>query len=188
MTTNKKGFLYVISGPSGVGKGTICKELIKRIPDLSVSVSATTRKMRKEDIEGVTYFFKSEAEFKEMIENNSLLEWTNYNGNFYGTPISPVKEALDCGKDFILEIEVEGALNVKKIFPDAVLIFIDTPSFAELEKRLIGRGSETDESINARISRAKEELLLKDKYDYVITNNNLETAVLEIENIIVKGE
>ncbi|MBQ2890874.1 MAG: guanylate kinase [Clostridia bacterium] len=187
MTTSKKGLLYVISGPSGVGKGTICKEIIKRNPSISISISATTRKMREEDIEGVTYYFKTIAEFEEMIENNSLLEWTNYNGNYYGTPVAPVKDALNAGRDFILEIEVEGALNVKKIFPDAVLIFVDAPSFADLEKRLKGRGSETDETLKARINRAKEELLLKDKYDYVVVNNTLETAVSEIENII-KGE
>lgn len=185
---NKKGTLYVISGPSGVGKGTICKEIIKRNPDLSVSVSATTRAMRDEDVEGGTYYFKSEAEFKEMIDCGELLEWTRYSGNYYGTPVKPVQDALEGGKDFILEIEVEGALNVRGIFPDAVLIFIDAPSFKELEKRLAGRGSETAESIKSRIERAKEEIQLKDKYDYIVVNNDLETAVLEVENIIAKGE
>ena len=185
---NKKGTLYVISGPSGVGKGTICKEILRRNPSLSLSVSATTRAMREEDIEGVTYYFKSHDEFKNMIEHDELLEWATYSGNYYGTPITPVNEALSSGKDIILEIEVCGALNVRSIFPDAVLIFIDAPSVEELEKRLAGRGSETPESIKARIDRAKEELLLKDNYDHIVVNNDLRTAILEIENILLKGE
>ncbi len=183
-----KGTLYVISGPSGVGKGTICKEIIKRHPGLSVSVSATTRPMRQEDINGVTYHFKTQDEFLKMIDEGGFLEWTVYNENHYGTPIAPVQKALDGGKDFILEIEVDGAQNVRKVFPDAVLIFIDAPSFEELKSRLLGRGSETPESIEGRINRAKEEILLKDKYDYVVINDNLEKAILDIENIIVKGE
>ncbi len=183
-----KGTLYVISGPSGVGKGTICKEIIKRHPALSVSVSATTRPMREEDIDGVTYHFKTEAEFLKMIDEGGFLEWTIYNGNRYGTPIAPVKEALDTGRDFILEIEVDGAQNVRRAFPDAVLIFIEPPSLDELVLRLRARGSETPKSIEQRISRAKEELLLKDRYDYIIVNNTLEKAVSDVENIIVKGE
>lgn len=188
MTMKNKGTLYVISGPSGVGKGTICREIIKRHPELSVSVSATTRPKRNEDIDGVTYHFKTEEEFRKMIDDGGFLEWTVYNGNCYGTPLEPVRNALAKGKDFILEIEVNGALNVRKFFPDAILIFIDAPSVSELEKRLRRRGSETPESINARINRAKEEILLKDKYDYIIVNNNLKKAVSDVENIIVKGE
>ncbi len=183
-----KGTLFVISGPSGVGKGTICKEIIKKHPELSVSVSATTRPMRSDDIDGVTYHFKTTEEFLKMIDDGGFLEWTVYNGNHYGTPVVPVKEALDNGKDFILEIEVDGAQNVRKVFPDAVLIFIDPPSFEALRERLSGRGSETEESIKSRIERAKEELLLKDKYDYIIVNDNLDKAVSDVENIIVKGE
>lgn len=185
---NNLGTLYVISGPSGVGKGTICKELLKRNPSLSLSVSATTRPMRSEDTEGVTYFFKTENEFREMIERKQLLEWAMYNGNYYGTPIKPVQDALDCGKNIILEIDVCGALNIRKIFPNAVLIFIDSPSVEELERRLIGRGSESEKSINARIARAKEELLLKDKYDKIVVNDRLQKAISDIENIIIKGE
>jgi guanylate kinase len=185
---NKKGTLYVISGPSGVGKGTICKELLKRNPSLSLSISATTRPMRDEDTEGVTYFFKTKEEFKAMIDNNQLLEWATYNGNYYGTPVEPVNKALEEGKDIILEIEVCGAINVRSLMPDAMLIFIDAPSFEELERRLIGRGSETPESIKSRIDRAREELKLKDNYDRIVVNNDLQTAILEIENIIIKGE
>ena len=185
---NKKGTLYVISGPSGVGKGTICKELLKRNPSLSLSVSATTRPMREEDTDGITYFFKTEAEFKAMIENNQLLEWATYNGNYYGTPVEPVNRALEEGNDIILEIEVCGALNVRSLMPDAVLIFIDAPSVEELEKRLIGRGSETPESIKGRMERALEELKLKGNYDRIVVNNDLQTAILEIENIITEGE
>ncbi len=183
---NKKGRLFVISGPSGVGKGTLCKKLVKKHPELSISVSVTTRDKRSEDIEGVTYFFKTVDQFKRMIDENGFLEWTIYNGNYYGTPIKPVNDALDCGKDFILEIEVVGALNVRKFFPDAVLIFIAPPSFEALRKRLESRGSETPESIASRIALAEEELKLKDKYDYIVINDNLETAVSDVENIIIK--
>lgn len=183
-----KGTLYVISGPSGVGKGTICKEIIKRNPALSVSVSATTRQKRAEDIEGVTYYFKTKGEFVKMIDEGGFLEWTVYNDNYYGTPVKPVNDALESGKDFILEIEVCGALNVRKIFPDAVLIFIVPPSVDDLEKRLMNRGSETKESIKSRIERAKEELLLQSEYDYTVVNDNLEKAISDVENIIVKGE
>ncbi len=187
-TMKTKGTLFVISGPSGVGKGTICKEIIKRHPELSVSVSATTRPMRAEDKDGVTYHFKTKNEFLKMIDENGFLEWTVYNDNYYGTPIAPVQNALESGRDFILEIEVDGAQNVRKAFPDAVLIFIDAPSFDELKARLMGRGSETEESINSRIERAGEEVLLKDKYDFVVVNDDLEKAISDIENIIVKGE
>jgi guanylate kinase len=123
-----------------------------------------------------------------MIDNNQLLEWATYNGNYYGTPVEPVNKALEEGKDIILEIEVCGALNVRSLMPDAMLIFIDAPSFEELERRLIGRGSETPESIKSRIDRAREELKLKDNYDRIVVNNDLQTAILEIENIIIKGE
>ena len=183
---NKKGRLFVISGPSGVGKGTLCKKLVENHPSLSVSVSVTTRDKRSEDIEGVTYFFKTVDQFKQMIDGNDFLEWTTYNGNYYGTPVKPVADALDCGKDFILEIEVVGALNVRKFFPDAVLVFIAPPSFEALTKRLENRGSETPESIASRIARAKEELAFKEKYDYIVINDNLETAVSDVENIIAK--
>lgn len=183
-----KGSLYVISGPSGVGKGTICKEIIKRNPSLSVSVSATTRPKRDEDVDGVTYHFKTKDEFLKMIDEGGFLEWTVYNENYYGTPIAPVSEALDSGKDFILEIEVDGAQNVRRVFPDAVLIFIEPPSINDLRLRLLGRGSETEESIKSRLDRAIEELSFKDKYDYIIVNDKLERAISDVENIIVKGE
>lgn len=186
MLMSNKGTLFVVSGPSGVGKGTICREIIKRRGETSLSVSATTRPMRDEDTEGVTYYFKTEAEFREMIENGGFLEWTTYNGNYYGTPIKPVSDAIDGGRDIILEIEVVGALNVRKFFPEAVLIFIAPPSFEALSERLRLRGSETPESIKSRINRAKEELELQNKYDYIVINDHLETAVSEVENIIVK--
>ena len=182
------GTLFVISGPSGVGKGTICKEIIKRHPEISVSVSATTRPMRSEDKDGVTYHFKTKDDFLKMIDEGGFLEWTVYNENYYGTPIAPVKEALENGRNFILEIEVDGAQNVRKVFPNAVLIFIDAPSFEELKARLMGRGSETPESIQSRIDRAREEIEFKDKYDYIVVNNDLEKAISDVENIIVKGE
>ncbi len=181
-----KGVLYVISGPSGVGKGTICKELIKRNPKLSVSVSATTRKPRCEDSEGVTYFFKSEEEFREMIEDNKFLEWAVYNGNYYGTPREAVEKSLENGCDIILEIDVQGALNVKTSFDGGVLIFIAPPNENALYERLRGRGTENEEEISERIGAAKKELELKNKYDYVVINDCVDDAVLEIEKIMKK--
>ena len=181
-----KGILYIISGPSGVGKGTICKKLTERNPGLSLSVSATTRKPRIEDKEGVTYFFKSKDEFEKMIEDNRFLEWAVYNGNYYGTPCTPVEESITSGKDIILEIDVQGAVNVMERFDGGVSIFIAPPDENTLYERLKGRGTETAEEIERRISAAASELKLKDKYDYVVVNDCLDKAVEDIENIMKK--
>lgn len=181
-----KGKLFVISGPSGVGKGTICRELVKKDPSLSLSVSATTRAKREEDKDGVTYYFISKDEFESLIESGGFLEWNIYNGNYYGTPVAPVNKALDCGKNFVLEIDVNGGKNVRKVFPEAVLIFITPPDKDELFKRLSGRGSETPDSIKNRLDAAKREIEIGESYDYVIVNNVLDDAVTDVLNIIAK--
>lgn len=181
-----EGILYIISGPSGVGKGTICKRLVERNEKLSFSVSATTRKPRNEDVEGVTYFFKTEEEFKKMIDENKFLEWAVYNGNYYGTPVTPVEEQLAKGNDIILEIDVQGALNVIERVSGGVSIFIEPPDEETLYKRLRGRGTESEEEIERRISAAAYELSLKEKYDYVVVNDCLEDAIAQVENIMNK--
>lgn len=183
---SNRGKLIVLSGPSGVGKGTVVKALLSKCENLRLSVSATTRQPRDEDKEGVTYYFKSQEEFKKMIDGGEFLEWAMYNGNYYGTPQKAVNDLLDKGISVILEIEVQGAMNVKKKCPDAIYIFIAPPSLEELKKRLTGRGSETAESIAGRIAAAKAELEMKDEYDYIIVNDVREKAIAEVLNIIEK--
>lgn len=181
-----KGILYVVSGPSGVGKGTICKILLAKDENLSLSVSATTRVPREEDTEGVTYFFKTHDEFKKMIDEDKFLEWAVYNGNYYGTPSEPVEEGLKNGRDIILEIDVQGALNVMEKAPDSVSIFIAPPDKEALYARLRNRGSENEDEIEKRIMAAERELELKERYDYVVINDDLDDAVRKIENIMNK--
>ena len=180
-----KGKLIVVSGPSGVGKGTIVKTLIKRREDVVESVSCTTREARAGEQHGREYFFISKAEFLARIEQNDFLEYDEHFGNYYGTPVSFVKESLK-EKSVILEIDVVGALNAKKRFPESVLVMIAPPSVAELEKRLRGRGSETEEEIQGRLARLNYELSQQDKYDYVIVNDILENAIARLEEIIDK--
>ncbi len=179
-----KGKLYVISGPSGVGKGTICKELVKNNDNITVSVSATTRKPRTEDKEGITYFFKTQQDFKQMIDDGEFLEWAIYNNNYYGTPVFAVEEKLGQGFDVILEIEAQGALSVMEKCEDSVSIFVEPPNEEILYQRLKGRGTENEEEIQKRIEAAKWELSQKDKYNYVVVNDKLEEAVATIENIM----
>ncbi len=179
-----KGKLIVISGPSGVGKGTIVKRLLKECDDTVLSVSATTRAPREEDVEGVTYFFKSADEFRSMIDGEEFLEWAMYNGNYYGTPAPAVDELLDNGKNVILEIEVQGAMNVKSKRPDGLYIFVAPPSFEELKKRLAGRGSESESEIEKRFSIAKSECEKRNEYDFIVVNDDLNIAVKDIKNII----
>lgn len=177
----KKGVLMIVSGPAGVGKGTIVKEAVEKSENsIYLSVSATTRQPRSIDKEGVTYFFKTKEEFENMIENNELLEWACYVDNYYGTPLKPVKDALENGKDVILEIEVQGAFKVKENFPEAVLTFIVPPSLEILEERLRGRNTETEEQIQKRLNTAKGELEKVEKYDYVIENDTVEKAVSDL--------
>ncbi len=179
-----KGLLIVLSGPSGVGKGTICAALRPRMPELVYSVSATTRSMRQGELEGVNYFFKTIEEFKKMMEQDKLLEWAEYVGNYYGTPRDFVENTLEQGKDVILEIEVQGALQVKRKFPQGIFIFLAPPDLDELRNRIVGRGTESEETINSRMNVAKEEIELMDKYNYVVVNDQVELACQRIQSII----
>lgn len=179
----KEGLKIVISGPSGSGKGTIVKELIKN-EQFMLSISATTRMPRQGEEEGVHYYFKSTSEFEQMIAEEALLEHANFCGNYYGTPKAPIEEGVKNGKDVILEIEVQGAQQIKQIYDDAVFIFVIPPSLTELEKRLIGRGTETEEVIAKRMGRAKEELAMYKEYDYIVINDTLADAIDQINHIV----
>lgn len=179
-----KGTVIVISGPSGVGKGTVVKELLKSPEKFALSISATTRKPRNGDINGVNYFFLTVDEFKEKIEKGLILEYAEYCGNYYGTPKEYVEQCINSGKDVILEIDVKGAMNIKKNMPNAVEIFIMPPSRKELESRLRGRNTETEDVIKSRLEKAIDEMKQSDKYDYIVVNNTVEQCVNNINNII----
>jgi guanylate kinase len=179
-----RGLLIVISGPSGVGKGTVCGGLLTRNTNMRTSVSATTRAMRAGESEGVSYFFKTKDEFKRMIENGEFLEYMEVFGlNFYGTPKKYVLEQLEQGKDVILEIDVKGALAIRKAYDDAVLIFIAPPDLATLEARLLGRGTEDKDAVARRLATAREELMQIDQYDYLVVNDTVDETVHDIETI-----
>ncbi|MCE7794663.1 guanylate kinase [Salipaludibacillus sp. CUR1] len=180
----EKGLLIVLSGPSGVGKGTVCGALRKHDTHIKYSVSATTRKPREGEVEGVNYFFKSHEEFQRMIRENELLEYAQYVDNFYGTPRNYVEEMIASGRDVILEIEVQGALQVKETFPEGVFIFLMPPSLKELRSRIEGRGTETKDLIDNRMTVARDEIDLMDKYDYVVENDEVEAAVERIKSIV----
>jgi len=179
-----QGLLIVLSGPSGVGKGTLCNRLRTLTPELVYSVSATTRKPREGEVDGVNYFFKTQDEFRTMIDADELLEWAEYVGNYYGTPKSFVNDTLAKGKDIILEIDVQGAMQVKQRFPQAIFIFLLPPSLEELQNRIVGRGTETETSIRSRMAAAASELKLMEQYDYAVVNDVLETACHRIQSII----
>lgn len=179
----KEGLKIVLSGPSGSGKGTIVKELVKNDQFL-LSISATTRMPRQGEEEGVHYFFKTKEEFERMIEENALLEYANFCGNYYGTPKAPIEQGVEQGKDVILEIEVQGAQQIKNIYPDAIFIFVIPPSLTELKQRLVGRNTESQEVIAQRLKRAKEELALYKEYDYIIINDTLDEAITKIQHIV----
>ncbi|GAJ59517.1 guanylate kinase [Geobacillus thermoleovorans B23] len=178
--------LIVMSGPSGVGKGTVRKALFSQ-PDINLhySVSVTTRKPREGEVEGVDYFFRTREQFEQMIRENKLLEWAEYVGNYYGTPIDYVEKTLAEGKDVFLEIEVQGAMKVRRAFPEALFIFLAPPSLTELEKRIMGRGTESKELIENRLRAAKEELEMMDEYDYVVENDEVELACERIKAIVI---
>ena len=179
------GLLIVISGFSGSGKGTIMKELIARYPEeYALSISATTRGPREGEEDGREYFFKTKEEFLSMIEKGELLEYAQYVENYYGTPKAYVQEQLDAKKNVILEIEIQGALKIKKKFPEAVLIFVTPPSAGELRNRLAGRGTETPEKIAARLSRAAEESKQMDDYDFILVNDEVDRCVEEMHALI----
>ncbi|MBH0333396.1 MULTISPECIES: guanylate kinase [Brevibacillus] len=184
MSMVDRGLLLVLSGPAGVGKGTVCKALREVMPDLVYSVSATTRQPRPGEVEGVNYFFKSQEEFKQMIEEDALLEWAEYVGNYYGTPRQFVDDMLNEGRDVILEIEVQGALQVKKSFPQGTFLFLAPPDLNELENRIVGRGTESQEIIRKRMEVARAEIELMDHYDYVVVNDVIESACDRIQAII----
>ena len=175
--------LMVVSGPAGVGKGTIVKTLTLKREDVVESVSCTTRSPRVGEVDGKHYFFITKEEFLRRIEEKDFLEYDEHFGNYYGTPRSFVEQTLQ-EKSVILEIDVVGALNVKQTFPESVLVMIAPPSLEELKRRLIGRGSEDEKSLHERLSRLEYELSQKDKYDYYIINDDLETAIKDVEKII----
>lgn len=183
----KKGLLLVVSGPSGTGKGTVCKELIKRNPDFKLSISATTRSPREGEVEGVSYYFLTKEKFSDMIGKGGFLEYAQIYSNFYGTPKGPVMEYLEKGDDVILEIEMQGARQVKQMYPEAVLIFVLPPSLEELRRRLISRGTETEDQVNERLSTSFEEIKTIKDYDYFVFNETDKTteAAMIIENIVI---
>lgn len=178
-----EGLKIILSGPSGSGKGTIVKELIKE-SNFVVSISATTRGPRVGEEHGVHYFFREKEEFEEMIAKEELLEYANFCGNYYGTPKSFIDETIKDGTDVILEIEVQGALQVKEVYPEAIFIFIMPPTFEELKKRLVGRNTETPEVIQKRLARAEDELLHYKEYDYIVVNETIEEAATQIKEIV----
>ena len=168
---NRKGLLIVVSGPAGSGKGTVNAKLLET-GDFVYSVSATTRAPRPGEVDGVNYHFISPDEFRTRISEGGMLEYTEYCGNYYGTPRKEAEEVLESGKNLILEIEVDGAMQVKQKFPEAILIMLLPPSFAEQESRLRGRGTETEDKILARLAQAKNEVPLMPRYDYVVYNRD----------------
>lgn len=180
----KKGILIVISGFSGAGKGTLVRELLKKYDEYVLSISMTTRTPRPGEQEGVEYFFTDREHFEETIERNGLVEYAQYCGNYYGTPRAYVEEQLAAGRNVILEIEIQGALKVRKEYPECLLIFVTPPSAEELERRLVGRGTESREVIQKRLSRAVEESEGVEAYDYIVVNDRLEECVEEIHCLV----
>ena len=177
--------LFVISGSSGVGKGTVIKEFLNKHSDFKLSVSCTTRQPREGEVHGKNYFFLSREEFLKRVENNEFLEWAEFSGNIYGTQKAYVEEKLALGKNMILEIDTKGALNVKKIMPEAILIFILPPSFEELEARLRGRHTETEEAIQKRLESTKLEMENSKQFDYRVVNDSIKNAVKSLEEIML---
>ena len=182
---SERGLLIVFSGPSGVGKGTVRQEIFST-PDhkFEYSVSMTTRAQRPGEVDGKDYFFRSREEFEELIRKGQMLEYAEYVGNYYGTPLTYVNETLDKGVDVFLEIEVQGALQVKKKVPDAVFIFLTPPDLNELQERLVGRGTDSEEVIAQRIERAREEIALMREYDYAIVNDEVPLAAERVKRVI----
>lgn len=179
-----EGILVAVSGFSGAGKGTLMKDLLKKYDQYALSISATTRQPRPGERDGVEYFFKTSEEFRKMIAEDAFIEYARYVDNYYGTPRSYVEEQLAAGKDVILEIEIQGALEVKRKRPDTLLLFVTPPSAGELERRLVGRGTETMEVIQSRLSRAVEESKGMGGYDYIVINDVLEDCVEQMHQII----
>ena len=182
---NEKGLLIVLSGPSGVGKGTVRKEIFDDpTTSYKYSISMTTRQMREGEVNGVDYFFKTKEEFEALIQEDQFIEYAEYVGNYYGTPVQYVKDTMAEGHDVFLEIEVEGAKQVRKKFPDASFIFLAPPSLDHLKERLIGRGTETDEKIQSRVNEARKEVEMMNLYDYVVVNDEVHLAKERIQSIV----
>ncbi|KAF1300868.1 guanylate kinase [Enterococcus sp. JM9B] len=180
-----RGLLIVLSGPSGVGKGTVRKAIFEsKDNDFHYSVSMTTREMRKGEVEGVDYFFRTREEFEKLIESGEMLEYAEYVGNYYGTPLSYVQKTLDDGKDVFLEIEVQGAQQVKEKVPDGVFIFLTPPDLHELKSRIVGRGTDAPDVIEERMQVAREEIEMMALYDYAVVNDEVPKAVERIKKII----
>ncbi len=177
--------LFVISGSSGVGKGTVLKGFLEKNPNFMLSISCTTRAPRKGEVDGVNYFFLTKEEFQNCIDNDKFLEWAEFAGNRYGTKKKYIQQCLEEGKDIILEIDTQGALQVKKQMPEAVLIFICPPSIEALENRLRGRHTEDEATIQKRLQEVKTELERAEKFDYKVVNDDLEKAIAELEKIII---
>lgn len=183
-TVGSPGRLTVLTGPSGVGKGTLVKALLKRHPELWLSVSATTRAPREGELDGVHYFFLSAEDFAQQVKGDGFLEWATFAGNCYGTPRAAVEQRLREGQPVLLEIEVEGARQVRRSFPVGLQIFVAPPSFEELERRIRGRGTEAEEAIQRRLARAREELAAATEFDAVLVNGDLEAAGHELETLM----
>ena len=184
MGKKDEGILLVVSGPSGAGKGTICNEIRNIYPELNYSISMTTRTARVGEEEGVSYFFRSKEEFERLIKEEAFLEYACVYGNYYGTPKAYVEEQMQAGKDVILEIEIQGAMKIKEQFPESLLLFVTPPSAEELQKRLVGRGTETADVIAQRLSRAYEESEGMDAYDYIVVNDDLDVCAAEVQKFV----
>ena len=180
----ERGLLIVFSGPSGVGKGTVRAKIFEQENNFKYSVSMTTRKQRPGEVDGVDYYFRTREQFEELIRKGEMLEYAEYVGNYYGTPLTYVNQTLDEGKDVFLEIEVQGALQVKKKKPDAVFVFLTPPDLEELRERLVGRGTDSSEVIASRLLKAKEEIRLMSEYDYAVVNDEVELAAERVKRII----
>ena len=179
-----RGLLIVISGASGTGKGTVCKKILDDLPEVAYSISATTRAPRPGEVDGREYYFLSVEEFKAWVAEEKFLEYAEVYGNFYGTPLNKIEERLDRGEDILLEIDVQGALNVKRKCPDGVYIFLLPPSLEELKRRIEGRGTESPESLSRRLKNAVAEIKIGLKYDYVVVNDSVARAADKIKTII----
>ena len=179
-----RGLLIVVSGASGTGKGTVCKKILNDLPEVAYSISATTRAPRPGEVDGKEYYFLDVDEFKSWIADGKFLEYAEVYGNFYGTPLNKIEERLNRGEDILLEIDVQGALNVKKKCPEGIYIFLLPPSVEELKRRIEGRGTETPESLSRRLKNAVAEIKIGTEYDYVVVNDTIDNAVAQIKSII----